>query len=150
MADQKVGILSHQLDCTLSSKIHVGFIHNHNPIRIGGNDSLNLIQRQVTPSRRIGIGKDDSAVRLLVVTGIDFKAVGQRYSLALNVVETAIHRIKTVGNIRVQHGLTVLEKTVKDVYQHLVGAVTEENLLALHTIVIGDGAFQGLAFRVRV
>ena len=150
MTDQKIGILPHQLDRTLAAEIHVGFIHNHNPVRIGGNDSLNLVQRQVAPSGRIGIGKDDSAVRLLIVFRIDFKAVGQRYRFALDVVEAAIHRIKAVGDIWVQHWLAMLKQTVEDVCQHFVGAVTEENLLTLHAIVIRDGAFQGLTLGVRI
>ncbi|MNT06611.1 hypothetical protein D3C72_1412870 [compost metagenome] len=44
----------------------------------------------------------------------------------------------------------MLQQTVEDVREHFVRTVAEENLIALHTVILGDGGFQQVAVRVRV
>src|SRR5690554_5857790 len=109
-----------------------------------------MLQPKVTAGRRVGVGEDDSAVRLFVVFGVDFEAVCQRYCFAFDVVEATVHGVEAVSYVREQDGLTVLEQCVKYVCQDFIGAITQKDLFGLYAVIAGDGLAQAFAFGIRV
>src|SRR5690606_40081908 len=88
-----------------------------------------------------------------VIVRVDFKTFGQRDHVTFDLVQTAVHRVEAVGNIRKQDRFVVLQKALKNMRQNLIGAVTNEDLAGFDAkvdVVRRDRLLQSQPFRVRI
>src|SRR5690606_32513341 len=74
----------------------------------------------------------------------------QRHGLVVDAVQAAIHLVETVGDVRKQQWLRLLEKTVENMRQHFVGAITDKYLVGLYVVKTGNGLAQRRGIRVRI
>ena len=133
-----------------SAKPDVGFVDHHHRFAVGLQQALDLGQRQQPPGGGIGIGENDAAVGDKIILDANLKAVRERDFLVLNIVQAAIHRIKTVGDIGKQDRLIVFQQRQKRVRQHLVGAVADKHLRKLYTMKFRNRFAQPVRMGVRV
>jgi hypothetical protein len=62
---QQVRVAVDQRDRALAAEVDIGLVDHHHRIRVGGDDALDLGQRQQAAGRGVRVGEDDAAVRRL-------------------------------------------------------------------------------------
>ena len=84
--------------------VDVGLVDDHRDVGLRAEDALDRVDRQQTSGRRIRVGENDRpGARRRVVVGLDFEGVVERYGGEGDIVQTAIHRVEAVGDVRKQH-----------------------------------------------
>ncbi len=107
-------------------------------------------QGQQATGRSVRVGEDDAAVRAQIIGDAQREILGQGYGDVLDAVQAAVDRVEAVSDIGEQQRRGVLKQGLKDVGQHFVRAVADENLRRRDLVIVGDGSFQSLGVRVRV
>ncbi len=141
----------HQWDRRFATEIDIGFIDDDDRVRIRLEQHLDIGQRQGAAGRRIRVGDDDAAIGLAVIDDADGKGVVERYGPVGHVVQLAIHRIETVGDVGKQDRPRVPEQGHEGVRQHFVRAVADEYLLRGDVAEeVRDGFPQPRTFRIGI
>ena len=118
-----------------------------------GEQAFDFSERQQLPGRGIRVGNDDAAVFARVVVDTDFEVVVESDGNAFNAVQTAVNRVKAVGDIGQQNRLVVFEQGHEGVCQHFVGTVTNKDLRwcdGKFGKVRGNGLLEAVGIGVRV
>ncbi len=148
--DQQVGISGDQADGARPAEIDIGLVDDDHRIGVGRQDPFDRRQRQTEAGRGIGVGDDDPAVVPPVIVRIDGEVVFQRHQFMAYLVETAVYRVKAVGDVRKEQRFFVLEQAEKGVGEDLVGAVADKDLVERKAVIPGYCLPEGGGFRVGI
>ena len=111
MDDQQVVITIDQADGRLTAEIDISFVDNNHRIRIRIQYLLDGGKCQQTTRWCIRVRKNDAAVRsTAIISQINTEIFRQRHGFVINAIQSAINRVKTVGDIREKNRLIVLEQ----------------------------------------
>ena len=150
LGHQQVRVTIDQGNRRLAAEIDIGLVDQHDGLGIGLQQPLDRVERQQAAGRRVRVGKDDAAVRSLVIGDVDLELLVQCNGFVGDAVQPAVDRIEAVADIRKQQRAAMLEQPMKRVRQHFVGTVTDEYLGRLHIVVVGDGLLEALTIGVRI
>jgi hypothetical protein len=134
--NQQVVVAVNELDRCGAPEVDIGFVDDHDRVRVGLGDTLDGVEGQQATGGRVRVGENDAAVRLAAVVGwIDGVIIGERHGLVVDAVEATINRVEAVRDIRKEDRRVVLEQRHEYVRQNLVRAVADEHLLGLTSCV---------------
>ena len=147
---QKVVIFFNQWQRRSRTEIHIGFIHNHDHIRVGFDDCFHILHAKFHTGRSVRVRKNNSSVFPEIVLFTDRKIIGQRNRLIRDPKHICPHIIKRISNIREQNRFFRIEKGHKNHCQHIVGTYAHKYLVFLQLIEISDSFDQHGSCRIRI
>ena len=134
----------------ISAKIHVGLIDHDHLIGQATAESADGLQVDGLAGRRIGIRENHGTGVTRNGLQIQRKILVERHSLSRDAIELAIHRIKAVGDIRVNQRAAMVEQGLKGEGQDFVRAVAHKHMVAADPVILGNALAQCGGIRVRI
>lgn len=122
-----------------TGKIHVGFVHDDDHVPVVGDNVLHEVQFLINGRRRVGIGKNDSAVFFMVILLHQPKLRVQVGTLVRNPIKLRPHLVKRIGNVGKKDWFARIEKGKEAHGQHVVGTDPDEHLVLSHPVITGQG-----------
>jgi len=136
------------------AEIHIGFVDDNRRIGQGRGKTGDFGQRQQAAGRGVGVREDRRAKVCSaageVVVDADLELVRQGYGFEVDPVQPAVNRIETVGDVRKEQRLVVLEQSLEGVGQDLVRTVADEDPFRRNAEMAGNGCFELASGRVRI
>ncbi len=150
MDHQQLRITADQRHHRLTAEVDISLVDDHHRISVSAQQALDFGNRNKTPGRSVGIRKHDAAIGFQIIIDCDFKGSVQRYLLVRNVVEAAVHRIKTVGDVRKQYRRFVFQQAEEHMRQHFVGTVADKHMIRGQAVAFGNCSAQAVAGGIRI
>ena len=97
---------------------------------VRGRDALDFSDAEAHAGRRVGVCDHDRSAEAKIVLRRDAEILAQRDAQRLEIQERREHRVKAVADVR--EGDPVVAKGHEGQIQHLVGAVSKQDLLLPH------------------
>ena len=130
LGDQEIVILVHQGHCALGAEVHVGLVNHHYAVGVGLDDLLDFRKGQTESRGGVGVGDDDglpAEVKVIVVVHREIFLQGDL--LVGDAVQLGEDGVEAVGDGGEDQGMILVGEGHEGEVQHLVGAVSEDDLL---------------------
>ena len=147
---QQVVAAVDQGDAALGPKVHIGLIHNHHVVGIGGGNSGNFLRRQGQAGGGVGVGNDDGLVPAVVFHRVQAEIRFQGNHVLRDVEQPAPDGIASIGHIGVGQGVGLIAEGPQGEKQIFVAAVARHHLVRLDAVIPGRSLPQGGAGGVGV
>ena len=97
---QQIGEAVNQTDSRFATEVDIGLVDHNHRFTVRRDQPFNFIERQHAPGRCIRIGENDASVVAQVIVDPNAEAFIQRNRNMLDTIQSAIHGIETVGDVR--------------------------------------------------
>ncbi len=104
----------------MRAEVDIGLVDDNHAVLVMLQKILKEIQRYAASGRRVWIGKDNAAVRLVVVADAHTEIPVQRHGFVRDAEQIAPDRIERIGDIRIKDRPVRAEKRLKGKRKHIV------------------------------
>src|SRR5699024_1718233 len=148
--DQQVVIAVCKTDRRPGAKIHICFVYEYYVVPIGVKDGAYVFRFKGQSRRRVGVGDDDHAVRVVIIRRTYGKIIRERYGYCPDPVTAGEHLVKTVADFREDCPAAAAGKGHKGEVEYIVGSVGHIYVFRFKQVAVGDRLFKPCAVRVRI